>query len=694
MKIASRCNLACDYCYMYEHADQTWREQPRVMAKETRSALARRLAEYCDRTGLEEVVIVFHGGEPLLAGASTIAETAAEIEAAVRRTTRVSFSLQTNGVLLDAPALSTLADARIGVSLSLDGPREANDRHRLTVRGRSSFDATMRALDLLREHQSSFTGVISVIDPAVPAVELFRFFDKHRPPQIDFLLPDANHQRPPPGRVDRPSIYVDWLVDAFDVWFDEFAHLPVRTFDQLLRSIAGLPSGTDAYGLGDVSLLTIETDGSYHDLDVLKVTEHGGTATGLGVQSSTIAEAATSTRIEAHRRLLTRAGLSPTCRACPEVEVCGGGAVPHRFDVDGFDHPTIYCDEMLELIGHARRRVAAAVLAEQIRQEGLETDGLVPGYDDADNDAVRTILANWQGAAADELRLAVERLGGAPGSSSLSNIDPNVLPQVATHPAIVLRVRVSRDAARGVTTRSLEGQALEPDEHLELAAAHLADEASGARWGVHRDDAWLRTPFGPPIVFEADEALVDAGRSLVAEAERIIADYSPALRREMTLLSREIQFIRDLDADPDKVVSFSDDVVPGCLYVSLRGSDGLISRFDLADSLIHEHRHQKLYLLQRSTRLIESDRQLVRSPWRADLRPPSGLLHAVFVFVELRRFWIHVGSVETGEIAVRASTVVALIDERLNEAWDTLETVDLTASGKVLVNELRSGAAP
>ena len=32
--------------------------------------------------------------------------------------------------------------------------------------------------------------------------------------------------------------------------------------------------------------------------------------------------------------------------------------------------------------------------------------------------------------------------------------------------------------------------------------------------------------------------------------------------------------------------------------------------------------------------------ELVVSPWREDLRPASGLLHAAFVFVELRRFYI------------------------------------------------------
>ena len=39
VKIHSRCDLACDYCYMYELADQTWRDRPRKMSDDTSSRL-------------------------------------------------------------------------------------------------------------------------------------------------------------------------------------------------------------------------------------------------------------------------------------------------------------------------------------------------------------------------------------------------------------------------------------------------------------------------------------------------------------------------------------------------------------------------------------------------------------------------------------------------------------------------------
>jgi len=113
VKIASRCNLACDYCYVYEHADQTWRGQPTIMSDPIVAALARRVAEYAGQECLRAICIVFHGGEPLLAGASRLVDAARRIRDAVPPQTTIRFSLQTNGTLLDEDALGVLASAHV-----------------------------------------------------------------------------------------------------------------------------------------------------------------------------------------------------------------------------------------------------------------------------------------------------------------------------------------------------------------------------------------------------------------------------------------------------------------------------------------------------------------------------------------------------------------------------------------------------
>ena len=58
VKLASRCNLDCDYCYVYHHADQAWRAMPRLLSGENRAAFAERLAKYVQREGIKRCVVI------------------------------------------------------------------------------------------------------------------------------------------------------------------------------------------------------------------------------------------------------------------------------------------------------------------------------------------------------------------------------------------------------------------------------------------------------------------------------------------------------------------------------------------------------------------------------------------------------------------------------------------------------------
>ena len=115
VKIASRCNLACDYCYVYQAADQSWREQPRVMSEAVFTGVCEQIA----RHARGPVSLIFHGGEPLLAGAATIERFAT---LARRVIGPVDLRMQTNGTLVTPAKADELYMSGISMArISFDG---------------------------------------------------------------------------------------------------------------------------------------------------------------------------------------------------------------------------------------------------------------------------------------------------------------------------------------------------------------------------------------------------------------------------------------------------------------------------------------------------------------------------------------------------------------------------------------------
>lgn len=240
VKVASRCNLNCDYCYMYQHVDQSWQDKPRLLSEDHQNLFAFRLKEYVAATGLKRVLIVYHGGEPLLFGADRIIQFSHKIrDALADLTCRADFGVQTNGVLLKESYLQRFEEEEISVSLSIDGPREMHDAHRLDHKKRPTFDKVYDALKLLQKYPKIFTGCIAVINPYFEPRKLFEFFDENQVKEFNILIPDANYVTLPPGRDQQPDLYKNWLVQAFDCWFDRFSHIKCKYFDWLIQAVLG-----------------------------------------------------------------------------------------------------------------------------------------------------------------------------------------------------------------------------------------------------------------------------------------------------------------------------------------------------------------------------------------------------------------------------------------------------------------------
>lgn len=361
VKVASRCNLNCSYCYMYNLADQTYRDQPATMTAAVTEAMAQRIADHAFRHDVPWVHVILHGGEPLLIGKRRLRSWIGQVRERCRGRVAVAFSMQSNGALIDDEWIDLLAELRVRIGISVDGPRRFHDRYRLDHRGKGSFDDVVGAIRQLRTHPRGpeiFSSLMGVVNPEIPPAELFAFWQDLDVPGFDLSLPHANYAHPPPFS---PAVYGAWMIEFFDLWFEQNRpDRQIRYFENILRMLFGYQISTDNIGGKPVGVVVVETDGSIEPTDAFKCCDDGITKLGLNVLRDDF------DALYAFPMVNTLQGGAPMlcaiCQACEMRDVCGGGYMPHRFGFErGFDNPSVYCAGLTALIRHIRTRTVAAL---------------------------------------------------------------------------------------------------------------------------------------------------------------------------------------------------------------------------------------------------------------------------------------------------------------------------------------------
>jgi uncharacterized protein len=362
LKIHSRCNLACDYCYMYEMADQSWVGQPKVMSREIVEAAARAIATHAAEHSLASVNIVLHGGEPLLVGHDHLEFIAHCLRQHIGDRVSLRLGIQTNGSLIDERFLDIFHRWEIRVGISLDGAEEDHDRHRKYKDGRGSYARVKDGISSLSapRHSRLFAGLLCVIDLAHDPIGTYNSLAQFNPPGIDFLLPHGNWTSPPPGRPADQSVtrYADWLISVFDAWYTSENAPSVRLFDSIIDLILGRDVSSESVGLAPVRLVVIETDGQIEQVDSLKSAYQGATKLGHQVQEDSLSAALLHPAVFA--RQAGEMALADACLDCSLLKVCGGGQFTHRYRREsGFRNPSVYCPDLFRLISHISRRITS-----------------------------------------------------------------------------------------------------------------------------------------------------------------------------------------------------------------------------------------------------------------------------------------------------------------------------------------------
>lgn len=362
LKTAERCNINCDYCYFFRGSDQSYRGHAATIDRVTIEGVVKFLAQGVEELSLETLAIVFHGGEPMLQRKHDFDWMCTHMrEAFSGRVRELQLGIQTNATLIDDEWIALFAEHSVAVGVSIDGPSQVHDRHRVDFAGRGTYDRTAAGIRKLqaasrRGDLPYSLGAIAVIDPSTSAREVFEHIvDVLGIRTIHWELPDLNNDQQ--SKIDA-SEFGRYLCDLFDAWTErDDPSIYVRVINSVLAKLTNQSSYLYCCGedpdslLLDVTEVTISSNGDIGVDDGLRQTEFWA-----GLPHHTICDTSLADYLHAnHMEQLRRARTLPphACFGCLWENLCGGGALVNRWSRSGhFDNPSVYCEGLKQFYSH------------------------------------------------------------------------------------------------------------------------------------------------------------------------------------------------------------------------------------------------------------------------------------------------------------------------------------------------------
>jgi uncharacterized protein len=165
LQLTQNCNFRCKYCV---YSGQPNSKQRTYSNKRMSWRTAKDAVDFLWNHSVDnsQVNIGFYGGEPLL----EFPLLKKVVDYSERRffSKHLTFSMTTNGTLLTTEIIHFLQDHNFDLLISLDGPKEINDKNRVFADGRGTFDSVTRQIELIKKISPDYAKKLTicmVIDP-------------------------------------------------------------------------------------------------------------------------------------------------------------------------------------------------------------------------------------------------------------------------------------------------------------------------------------------------------------------------------------------------------------------------------------------------------------------------------------------------------------------------------------------------
>ena len=180
------CNLRCKYCF-----EECIHREKMKSIQEIREEFSSFLENDFDKFIFELVEInkslkrrktniCFHGGEPLLVGTDLLEKGFSM----VKKYDSTEFSIQTNATLINDEMIELFKKYDVHIGISIDGPKEMNDKYRVNANGKGSYDVIVRNLKKMKEEKLLVGALATVTKETIKDPE--GFYNFFRDNKINF----------------------------------------------------------------------------------------------------------------------------------------------------------------------------------------------------------------------------------------------------------------------------------------------------------------------------------------------------------------------------------------------------------------------------------------------------------------------------------------------------------------------------
>lgn len=163
------CNINCSYCYLPD------RNNHEVISKEVVSRVIRRIIE--DGLLGPTLEVLWHAGEPLSVPIEKYRYLIREIDRLTHGKTKITYSFQTNGTLINQEWCDFFRSINAQVGISIDGPELIHNSNRVTRNGKGTFTQVMRGIETIKTNEIPFYALCVLTRKSIEkAEEMFNFF--------------------------------------------------------------------------------------------------------------------------------------------------------------------------------------------------------------------------------------------------------------------------------------------------------------------------------------------------------------------------------------------------------------------------------------------------------------------------------------------------------------------------------------